>query len=170
MNTLLDKPDISDILEPTEERFVLDSEEKVNWLLCKLANLEAERNRVKAQSEKMLTMLDSEINGLRFRFEDDLRAFTAERLAQSGGRRKSVHLLQGTLSFRTVPASLKIADPQAALDYAKVLGLPVHTLTTIDTQVYREKAHKALMETGELLPGVELTPEAERFSIRFGKE
>jgi hypothetical protein len=89
--------------EPTEERFVLDSEEKVNWLLRKLANIEAEKQRVTAQYQTMMAVLESDERSLRYCFENDLRAFAAQKLAEGGNRRKTVPLLQGSLSFRTLP-------------------------------------------------------------------
>ncbi len=39
----------------------------------------------------------------------------------------------------------------------------------VDTGAYLEAARKTLAETGELLPGVEIAPERESFSVRFGK-
>jgi hypothetical protein len=42
------------------ERFAIDSEDRANWLLRKLANLNAERERIKAQSAAMIKRLDTE--------------------------------------------------------------------------------------------------------------
>ncbi len=38
----------------------------------------------------------------------------------------------------------------------------------MDAAAYRQAAEKALGETGEPLPGVEVVPERESFTIRFG--
>ena len=165
-----DDPDVTTTESVDTERFVLDSEDKVNWLLRKMANLQAERERIGAQYETMLKALESEEKSLRWRFEDDLKAFAAMQIAKNGGRRKSLHLLQGTLSFRTLPQSVKVANAEAALEYAKANNLPcVATVERLETATYRDVAQTRLVNDGELLPGVEVLPERELFRISFGK-
>jgi phage host-nuclease inhibitor protein Gam len=158
--------------EPTDERFVLDSEEKVNWLLRKLANIEAEKQRVTAQYQTMMAALESDERSLRFRFENDLRTFTAQKLAEGGNRRKTVHLLQGSLSFRTLPQALKVNDITSAVAFARVTGLPcLETVTEekFNANIYRQRAQEVLKERGEILPGIEVLPERETFAVKFGK-
>lgn len=158
--------------EPTDERFVLDSEEKVNWLLRKLANIEAEKQRITVQYQTMLAALVSDEKSLRFRFEDDLRAFAALKLAEGGNRRKTVHLLQGSLCFRTLPQALKVTDNISAIAFAKMTGLRcLETVTEekFDAAIYRQRAQEVLEERGEILPGIEVLPERETFAIKFGK-
>jgi phage host-nuclease inhibitor protein Gam len=135
--------------EPTDERFVLDSEEKVNWLLRKLANLEAEKQRVTAQYQTMMAALESDERSLRFRFENDLRAFAAKKLAEGGNRRKTVHLLQGSLSFRTLPQALKVQDVTSAIAFARMTGLPCLEMLTeekFNANVYRQHSQEVLEE------------------------
>jgi phage host-nuclease inhibitor protein Gam len=152
------------------EPFVLDSEDKVNWLLRKIANLQAERERIGAQYDTVLKALESEEKSLRWRFEADLKAFAAMQIAKNGGRRKSLHLLQGTLSFRTLPQSVKVANAELALEYAKANGLScVATVEKLQALTYREVAQTRLTNDGELLPGIEVLPECEVFRITFGK-
>jgi hypothetical protein len=146
--------------------FHINSDEAANWLLRKLANIEAEKARVKSQAETMLRQLDGDAEGLRFLYESELQEFVRQKLAASGARRKSVAFLQGTCAFRTAPASVKITDPKAALDYAREhLSLFVHTQTveTLDTAAYR------IYADDRDLPGTERVPERETFSLRFGK-
>ena len=145
--------------------FHITDEAAANWLLRKLANIEAEKQRVKAQAAEIVAALDADAARLRFLYEAELAAFARERLAQGGNRRKSLHLLQGTLAFRTVPASLRVADAEAALPRAHALGC---TRVEVDATAYREAAQKALEKTGELLPGVQRVPEHESFTLRFG--
>ena len=156
---------------PNPETFVLDSEEKVNWLLRKLGNLEAEKARITQQSREMLARLDSEEKSLRWKFEEGLKAFAVSRLEEDHGKRKSVILLQGTLAFRTQPRAIKLTDTTAALRYAQERGLKdaVKTVETLETSAYAELAAKTLEGTGELLPGMDVQPERELFSIRFAK-
>ena len=89
-------------------------------------------------------------------------------MEQNGNRRRSVAFLQGSCSFRTVPASVRVADMGAALSYAQE-SLPEVIRPTLGSTAYRELAAKHLQETGEVLPGCEPTPKRESFSVRFGK-
>lgn len=158
--------------EPTDERFVLDSEDKVNWLLRKLANLEAEKQRVTAQYQAIMSVLERDEKSLRFRFENDLKAFAAQKLAEGGNRRKTVHLLQGSLTFRTLPQAIKVSDTIAAIAFAKMTGLPCLESVTeekFNPTLYRNRALEVLEERGEILPGIEVLPERETFAIKFGK-
>lgn len=155
--------------EAERETFCIDSESAANWLLKRLANIEAEKGRVKAQAEAILRQLDSDAESLRHLYEAELQAFVRQRLAESGNRRKSVHFLQGTAGFRAGTARVVISDRQAAMDYAREHdpdGLIV-TTATLATCEYRALAETALTETGEVLPGTEIVPEHESFCLRF---
>lgn len=156
--------------EPTEaperEEFHIDSDGAANWYLRKLANIEAEKARVKAQAEAILTRLDCDAEGLRHLYQSELEAFCRSKIAQEKHRRKSVLFLQGTCQFRTLPARVVIRDPKAALDYArKHLPDAVRVQESLDTDAYRA----AIAATGELLPGSDREPERESFTLSFGK-
>jgi phage host-nuclease inhibitor protein Gam len=166
---------MTDLLEPIKttdqaEAFHIDSDDKANWLLRKLANLEAEKQRIQAQAAQIVKQLDAEAESLRYLYEPELQEYVRRKLAANGHRRKSVAFLQGTCACRTVPAAVKIADGKAALEYAESdYPATIRTLQTLDLTAYRERAERVYAETGELLPGVDLTTEHESFSIRFGK-
>ncbi len=152
------------------EQFQIDSDRAAEWLLRKLANIEAEKARVTAQAAAIVKQLESDAEGLRFLYGSQLEAYCRAKIAQSGGRRKSVHFLQGSCAFRTVPAGLRVADMGAALQFAQErLPEAVKVVQTLDMGAYREAAAKRLQETGEVLPGCEPTPEREAFSVKFGK-
>jgi phage host-nuclease inhibitor protein Gam len=167
------------MLEPTAppmpieepEQFTIDTIERANWYLRKLANLEAEKRRVLAQAEQIVTQLDADAESLRYLYQSSLENLVRQELARTGNRRKSLTLLQGTCSFRTVAPSVKIADTQAALLFVKE-SLPemVRTVETLDLIAYKERAESRLRADGELLPGVEVVPERESFSVRFGRK
>jgi hypothetical protein len=165
------EPNIPETTEPAERsEFHIDNDGAANWLLSKLANLEAEKKRVQQQAQAIVKQLESDAASLRYLYESELQEYIRQKLAAGGNRRKSVHFLQGTCYFRTVPESLRIADTLAALDYAKRCQPEVvHTHTVLDTARYQEWARDVLQKTGELLPGVEVTPEHETFRLTFGK-
>jgi phage host-nuclease inhibitor protein Gam len=78
-----------------------------------------------------------------------------------------VHFLQGTAGWRTVPAAIRVTDTLAAIAYAQeCLPEAVKTQAVLDREAYR--AH--MEETGQLLPGMEVTPEHESFRVSFGKQ
>jgi phage host-nuclease inhibitor protein Gam len=158
--------------EPTlKEVFVVDSEAKVNWLLSLLANLDAEAARIKAQTETRLKQIANEKQGLLYQYEADLKAFAEQEIAKSRGKRKSVVLMQGTLAFRNVPASLKVTDEDAALEWARVNlhHNAIRTVETLDKEAYKRLQDMEFQLTGSLLPGMERTPETVAFSIKFPK-
>ena len=150
--------------------FVVDTEEKVEWLLRRLACMESERSRVKAQAQAIVGGLDRDIKTLRERFEPDLRAFAQRRIERDGGRRKSVELLQGTLAFRSVPQGLRVCDESEAQRYAATNSMEDAFVSRFNAAAYREIALGRLRGAGEILPGIEIVPEHESFSVRFPKD
>ena len=143
--------------------FPIDAD-KADWLLKKIAGIDAEKALIKAQAEAMLRQLDQDRAGLE-RFIPQLREWGAAELERRGRGRRTLPLFHGSLSYRKVPAGLRVADEAAALNEATARGL-----VKVDAAGYRAAALEARKETGELLPGVEVVPEREHFGIRFGKD
>jgi hypothetical protein len=151
--------------------FVLDSEANVNRVLQHLANLAAERERVTAQARALIAALENEERALRYRHEDGLKAFAVRKMKEQGGRRKSVILLQGTLAFRSLPRRVTLAEEADAFRFAQQNDWQdaMTTITQLDREKYLDHATRHLEKTGEKLPGIDIVPERESFSIRFGK-
>ena len=149
----------------TPEVFCIDSEERANRYARKLATIEAERARVKAQAAKIIAQLDGDENSLKDRFEAEAREWARAELAKRGNRRRSLALLQGTFAFRAVPATIRLDDVAAALNHAVEVGA-----VKVDAAAYRAAALEAQKATGELLPGVVLVPASEHFGVNFGKD
>lgn len=170
MSTAIDTP-----AEPTDrEEFHITDESSACWLLRQLANIQAEQQRIKAQAEAMIARLQTDHDRLTHLFGNELEAWARTELLRRGGRRKSLHTLQGSLGFRTVPASVRITDERAALDYARArpeqFPRAVYTEERLRTGVYSVLAKRAMQQTGEVMPGVELIPEREAFRIQFRTE
>jgi len=165
------------------DQFHITDEAAANWYARKLANIETERARVKAQAAQILALLDTDEQRLRFRFEAEAREWARGELERRfKGRRRSLPLLQGTFAFRQVPAALRLDDEAAALDYAErraaFKGNPEGTgpadfpncaplVPVLDAATYRQAAANWFEQTGELLPGVASVPERETFAVRF---
>ena len=161
---------IPPVVTEEKEEFLIDSPERANWLLRKLANLDAERERVAAQASALARQIESDRNSLLHRFGSQLENFTRAELEKSGGKRKSLVLLQGTVGFRTVPARIVIESAPDAIQTARlVLPGTITTETTerFDSKTFREHATKHFEETGELLPGIGRTEERQSFDIKF---
>ena len=153
-----------------ETRFEVTDTQSAAWVLRKIAARQAEIDLVKAQAQEMIKGLQSGLDSFRGRFEPQLEAWARQEIEKTGGRTKTVKTLGGSLSFRTVPAGLEITDTGSAAEVAITLGLVKPA--PVDLVAYRKAAQESLERTGELLPGVEIRPERESFSIRFasGKE
>lgn len=163
----------TDLSTAVEAPFCIDSIDRANWLVRKLANIDAEKKRVQTQAAAIVAQLEAEDRQLRFLFGEQLECFTRQELARRGGRRKSLVLLQGTCAFRSVPGGFRISDPAAALAYVQQETGECTTLIdlkpVLKTEEFRALAEKEYRETGNLLPGTEDKPDAEQFSVKFGK-
>jgi hypothetical protein len=64
-----------------------------------------------------------------------------------------------------------VTDKAAALEYAK-LHRPeaVKVTESLDARDFTAWASETMQATGELIPGVEIKPERESFSIKFKEE
>ena len=154
----------------TGEGFHITNEAGALWYLRRLANLEAEARRIRQQAERMITALESEAEGLKRVYQGELENWTRQELAKQGNRRRTLHTLQGTLRFRHVPSRLAIDEPAALRYAAESLPALVVTRQELDRAAYLEEAKRRLEETGELMEGIDITPEKESFTVSFAKE
>jgi hypothetical protein len=146
-------------------RFCIDSQFTADWLLRKLANIEAEKERVKIYARTRCAELEADAARLESQFGEQLKQWATEEAERR--RRKSVTLPNGVLSFRTTGPRLILADVDTAAEYAASQNFA--TKTVLDSAAYRDAAEKHFTETGEVLPGIERTEGGESFSIRFPK-
>jgi hypothetical protein len=173
MNLIVEEEFEEPNLEIREATFFIHDEDSANWYLRKLANLEAEKYRVKAQSEKILSEIERNVEKLQFLYGHQLEEYVRANLK---GKSKTLHLLQGSVSFRKVSQHLSVMDKIAAEEYTKQWiegegGDNFWVVTNkFNQDAYRKRAEETLKESGELLPGIEVVPEHESMSVKFGKE
>jgi len=155
--------------EETREEFHIVDEAAALWYLRKLANLQAERQRVKRQAEAMIAALDTETESLKHRFAGELEHWAREELQRKGNRRKTLHTLQATLRFRKVEGYLSIAEEVPAIEYAdnEELSQCLAIKWELNRPAYLDEARRRLEATGELLPGVRVVPDRESFTVSF---
>lgn len=147
--------------------FHITDESSAGWVLRKLAGIRAEQERIKKQAEQRQAELRADYEGLMNRFGAELEAFAREECERR--RRKSVTLLDATLSFRRTAARLVVADEEAAFVEART-ACPdaVQTITKLDATTYRRWAEGQLsVNGGELPAGCDWLPEGESFAVRF---
>jgi len=150
------------------ERFTIDSEEKANWLLGKLANIRAEQARINAQAAKRNAELEADFNGLMGRFGADLETFA--RGEANRRKRRTVTLMQGTLAFRATPSRLVIEEMETAIITARAVApetVTTEEVTRLDRDAFLKRAAQIREETGEIIAGVKQTESSEAFSVKL---
>lgn len=158
-----------DYQEHAEDGFVIDTRERVEWALKKIGGWDDEIKRVTLQSAAIIARLEREKEQFLGRFQADLELFAKREL--EGAKRRSYDTIYGTLALRKVPQSIGVTDKVAALEYAK-LHRPeaVKVTESLDAREFTAWASETMQATGELIPGVEIKPERESFSIKFKEE
>lgn len=174
---MLDDIDEAGAIQPDEEEgpeesapavFSIDSDDKAEWYLRKLASFEAEEARIEAQAATMLGLLKTRREGFAARFGPEFEVFAREKVAARGDGKKYHDFFQGRVSFRAVAASVRISSPEDALTTARlVCPQAIQTIEKLDQTLFRAKAKQVLEDSGELLPGVEMVPGREAMSIKF---
>lgn len=171
INPLTELPEAPETAtQDPQERFQIDSEERANWLLKKLAAIDAERALIKAQAKKRDEELKADHDSLMGRFGEQLRAWAREEASRR--KRQGVTLMYGTLAFRAQPARLVVASEPDAITTAKVVcpdAVSVEAVERFDRESFLAYATAQFEATGELLPGIDRQEAGESFSVRFAK-
>ena len=152
--------------ETNEKPFTVDSEGAANWVLKRLAAVEDEARRIKAQTAQRLAELKADGDRLHARFDSELEAFARDEAARR--RRKTITLQQGTLSLRAQAERLIITDASEALRHATAHKdeFADAFLSRFDEAAYKALAERAIETTGEMLPGVAREEARDVFTIR----
>jgi phage host-nuclease inhibitor protein Gam len=153
--------------------FVIDSETGANWYLRKMNLFDAEKAILKAQYEQRIAEIDADKKRLENLYQGQLEAW-ARREGETR-RRKTITLPMGTISFRTVPAHVKLCDIDAAINEVKewdnqqmrdAANLTEKIVWEIDKKAYLEMAQEQIETNGVTLPGCEWIPTRESVSIK----
>lgn len=143
------------------QRFAVVDEGSAAWVVDKLLSYDERLARLKEQFLAMVRALEADKARFERRFLPELEAW----FDGQAKRGKSLSLLTGTLSKRTVPAAPTVADEAEALAWAQE-HLPA-ALKTVPATVKLDgaalRAH--VKETGEVVPGVEWREARETFAV-----
>lgn len=162
--------------------FQLDTREKCDWFLSKLADFDAEEQKIRARAAQIVAQMEAMIarnktdrDAFNGRFCQQFQAFVAEQIAADRKGRKSVIFFNGTAGFRTVPPALVVESQADALTTARAVcpsAITKEEREKFDREAFLSYARAHFESTGEVLPGLKRTEERETFSVKIatGKE
>lgn len=149
-------------LAPPE--FHIDSDDRVEWLLGKLADLDARADRVKRNAEEILADIQRQQERLLARFGRELEDYCRQKLGPEP-RSKTLKFLQGKVNWRTVKGGPRLVDHEAALAFLDEHDEYFERCVTVTPRVRASDYIALVEETGELLPGIEVVPDREAFYV-----
>ncbi len=162
---------LEDELFPEEHQsqgFLVDSAEKAEWALSKIARSEHRIQELAALAEAAKARIDARLEEITkadratvARLGDMIRPWASVEVAQNG-KRKSIQLLNGTVGFRQSPASLVVTDEAAAVAWLEANG---GAFVRVKKSVDKLGLKKAIEEGGPLPDGVELPPAEVNFYV-----
>lgn len=160
------------------ERFVVDTVEKVDWVLGKIADAEAQAEAVKARREATaarMAAMEKEYRdraeGFRRYFGPEMELVARAELERRGGKSKTLKLDNGTVSFRVAAGSAKVKDERAALAFLRAWAPElVSTKEYVKASAAREAVESALKQDliGSVPAWLELTEPGERVKFDTG--
>lgn len=159
LNEIKVDPETGEILE----EFSIDSEEKFVWAMKKLFDMRAELNSVEAQRKEINDNLDTmhnriqtRISGFLYTMGPQIEKYARENLPEN---KKSIVTPYGKVQFRKVPASYKVVNDEAFMEWARS-----HFPEAVEyvPKVYKSKIPELVLAQAE---GVEYVPEREKVEI-----
>ncbi len=158
LRTLDDAPIVSDdAADPVRRDLYLDR------LLARLAEIEGDAARNRAIAQEQTAHIDRWLQGANGTLERQAewlrQGIEAAAQGYDFGRKRSRDLPHGRFGYRRSPERLEILDMEAAAIFAEANGLPVKR--SVDKAPLREWAQ----HTGEVPPGTEIVPGAEKFYV-----
>lgn len=144
--------------------FRVDSEGAAVWVVDKLLSYEERQARLNEQYLAMTDALKRDRERFERRFLGELQAWFEDQPKKG----KSLRLLTGTLAVRTVRGGPRVVDEAAVFEWAEV-DLPDAIKTQTVRKLDKDAVREHVRETGEVVPGVELVPDRESFSVKGPK-
>ncbi len=146
-----------------DDRFHVRDEGSANWVLRKIAECRAYRDRVARWAQAETLRAERQEAFLMHRFGSELEAWAREQINKQHGRRRSIALPAGVLGLRREPTKLLVLDERALADWCRT-HLPAAIKVTEAVLKTEVLAH--VRGTGECPAGAELGGGEERFYIR----
>ena len=164
-NIELIEDDLFPMPEANGEGFHIDSVEKAEWALSKIASAEKRILDREMMADALIYRIKERLGDITKQDRDTVENMKAmlhpwaEVEIAKQGKTKHVKLLGGEVGFRQSPARLEVIDTDAALS-----SLP-ESCIRIKKEVDKTATKKLIETTGELPDGVELVPGEVRFYV-----
>jgi hypothetical protein len=150
-------------LREVDEQFTVRDEKSAAWVVRKIVEERAYRDRVSAWCEAETRRSERREQFLMHRFSGELADWTRRRLKQQYGSRRSIHLPSGVIGFRTEPTRIVVADEQKLIAWCS-RHLP-SAVKVVESMLKSEiSAH--IKSSGECPDGAELAGGGEKFFIK----
>jgi len=144
--------------------FQVATAEQANWLVRRVLEAREYKSKVAEWAESERRRAEREEQSLLFLFGQQLQAWASSELAKFKGRRKTLNLPAGMLSFRHENEKLVIDDEQAVLEWARG-HLPDAIQTT--EKLMKSILNQHFADTREVPEtGAHVAPATEKFSVR----
>lgn len=144
--------------------FMVVDDGSANWLIKKINECRAYARRCADWAEREQRRAQHEEEFFWARYGAQLRAYIQRKIAEQGGRRKSVSLPAGTAGFRKEAAKIVIDDELAVLAWAKACQ---PALITVVEKLSKSALNAHVESTGELPDqGVHVELEHEKFYVK----
>ncbi len=148
------------------ERFVVNDEASANWVVRRIVEARAYKDRVAEWAQQEAARAEREEAFFLRRYGGELEAWLRRHLAATNARQRSVPLPAGRVGLRRCPAKLVVEDEAAVIEWA-TRHLPAAVTTATVVKLSKSVLHEHLESTGELPEhGARLEPPTDRLTIR----
>lgn len=150
------------------ERFIVDNDDKAQWALRKLAQLQAELDDVEEQVVRERRRIDEWHEAQLKKHAPAIQLFESMLLDYHRARReadpkcKTINLPAGTLHSRATKSKAEIEDVEAFIAWAKDER---PDLLRTKLEVEKAKVNDAVCNDGEVLPHVSVVAAEVRYSV-----
>jgi hypothetical protein len=149
-------------IEREAEGFRVHDDSSANWLIRKITECRAYRERVERWAAAEIKRAEREEAFFLTRFGGQLETWARQQIAKQHGR-KSLRLPAGTVGFRTEPTRLAVTDEPALLAWCKA-RLP--SAVKVVERVLKSSLKDHVRTTGEVPSGAEVTGGQQKFFIK----
>lgn len=153
------------ILPPIDQHtddFHIRNAESANWLVRRITEARAYRQRIELWAEKEIRRAEREEQFFLSRYGAELEQWARQQIATQHNR-KSICLPAGTVGIRTEPKRLAVNDEPALLAWCRS-NLP-SAIQTIQ-RIRKNSVKDHIAATGEIPDGTDITGGREKFYIK----
>jgi hypothetical protein len=163
MSTEIEADDSALVLREVDERFHIRDERSASWLVRKVVEERAYRQRVADWCAAETLRSERREQFLLNRFGTELADWTRQQLAKQYGKRRSIHLPSGIVGFRTEPTKIAVLDEPKLIAWCRA-SLP--SAVKVVESVLKSEINAHIKQTGECPDGAELVCGGDKFYVK----